>query len=116
MYGNAITNSAQLRRGVSMQPADLLDRRKTHFTLWRPNGNANPPKLVIGTFQSGNPNIVANQVELPLTTSVNTPGLWTLAATGTSLADGIYHYWYRIENTHPERPPGKTVLVTDPFA
>ena len=22
-----------------MLPADLLDRRKTHFTLWRPNGN-----------------------------------------------------------------------------
>src|SRR5205807_9415628 len=92
------------------------DRRKTHFTLWRPNGNANPPKLVIGIFQAGNPNVVTNQVELPLTTSTQTPGLWTLDANQTGLADGIYHYWFRIENTHPERPAGKMVLVTDPFA
>ncbi len=99
-----------------MLPADLLDRRKTHFTLWRPNGNTNAPKLVIGTFQAGNPNIVANRTELSLATSADTPGLWTLAARSTGLADGIYHYWFRLDNTHPDRPAASTVLVTDPFA
>ena len=99
-----------------MLAADLLDRRKTHFTLWRPNGNTNAPKLVIGTFQAGNPNVVANRVELSLVTSANTPGLWTLGAGDTGLDDGIYHYWYRVDNTHPGRPAGSTVLVTDPFA
>jgi len=99
-----------------MLPADLLDRRKTHFTLWRPNGNTNAPKLVIGTFLAGNPNVVTNRVEVPLASSASTPGLWTLAARDTALADGIYHYWFRVDNTHPQRPAGSTVLVTDPFA
>src|SRR4051812_42152484 len=99
-----------------MLAADLLDRRKTHFTLWRPNANTNAPILVIGTFQASNPNVVTNQLEFPLTTSASTAGLWSLGALETGLADGIYHYWYRVENTHPKRPPGSGVLVTDPFA
>jgi pullulanase len=99
-----------------MLAADLLNRRKTHFTLWRPNANTDAPKLVIGTFLAGNPNVVTNRVELPLVTSENTPGLWTLDARDTGLADGIYHYWYRVDNTRPGRPTGSAVLVTDPFA
>ena len=99
-----------------MLPADLLGRRETHFTLWRPNENTNAPKLVIGTFQAGNPNIVANRTEFSLVNLADTPGLWTLSARDTGLADGIYHYWYRVDNTHPGRPAGSTVLVTDPFA
>jgi hypothetical protein len=71
-----------------MLAADLLERRKMQFTLWRPNGNQNAPKLVIGTFQAGNPNVVANRLELPLATSAATPGLWSLAARATGLADG----------------------------
>ena len=65
---------------------------------------------------AGNPNVVANRAELPLVTSANTPGLWTLGARDTGLPDGIYHYWYRVDNTHPDRPAGSAVLVTDPFA
>jgi hypothetical protein len=57
-----------------MLAADLLERRKMQFTLWRPNGNQNAPKLVIGTFQAGNPNVVANRLELPLATSAATAG------------------------------------------
>ena len=99
-----------------MLPADLLDRRKTHFTLWRPNADTTAPALVIGSFQAGNPNVVANRAELSLATSEDTPGLWALAARDTGLPDGIYHYWYRVDNTHPDRPAGSTVLVTDPLA
>ena len=99
-----------------MLPADLLERRKTHFTLWRPNANTTPPKLVIGTFQAGNPNVVANRVELALVNDASTPGLWTLAVQDTRLVEGIYHYWFRVDNTHPSRPLGSTVLVSDPFA
>jgi pullulanase len=99
-----------------MLAADLLERRKMQFTLWRPNGNQNAPKLVIGTFQAGNPNVVAHRLELPLATSAATPGLWSLAARDTGLADCVYHYWYRVDSTHPSRPAGTTVLVTDPFA
>src|SRR5712691_9745354 len=96
--------------------ADLLERRKTHFTFWRTNGNTNPPKLVIGTFQAGNPNTVATDPEIPLVASDKLPGLFTLATGDTGLRDGIYHYWFRVDNTHPDRPAGKTLLVTDPFA
>ncbi|HTQ54943.1 MAG TPA: hypothetical protein VMI94_10810 [Bryobacteraceae bacterium] len=99
-----------------MLPADLLDRRKTHFTLWRPNADTTAPALVIGSFQAGNPNVVGNRAELSLATSGDTPGLWALAARDTGLPDGIYHYWYRVDNTHPDRPAGSTVLVTDPLA
>ncbi|MDQ6705198.1 MAG: alpha-amylase family glycosyl hydrolase, partial [Acidobacteriota bacterium] len=99
-----------------MLPADFLERRKTHFTFWRTNGNPNPPQLVIGTFQPGNPNTVATVPDIPLITSEKLPGLFTLATGDTGLRDGIYHYWFRVDNTHPDRPGGKTLLVTDPFA
>ena len=98
-----------------MLPADLLDRRKTHFTLWRPNGNTNAPKLVIGAFQAGNPNVVANRVELSLVTSANTRGLWTLGAQDTGLADGIYHYWYRVDKYASRASRGKHCFGYGPF-
>jgi pullulanase len=99
-----------------MPQADLLERRRTHFTLWRTNQNQNPPQLVIGTFQAGNPNTVATIPDIPLISSAAQPGLFTLAAAATGLADGVYHYWFRVDNSHPERPAGNTILVTDPFA
>src|SRR5437764_767647 len=99
-----------------MLTADLLDRRKTQFTLWRPNGNTNSPKLVIGTFQAGNPNAVVGRSEFDLATSASAPGLWSIGAKATGLPDGIYHYWFRVENTHPDRPANSEILVTDPFA
>ena len=100
-----------------MLPADLLDRRKTHFTLWRPNGNTNAPKLVIGKFQAGNPNVVANRLELSLVSCANTrralrlsaPRIrdWRTASITTGIGSTI-----RI----PGVPREALVLVTDPFA
>jgi pullulanase len=100
-----------------MQPADLLERRKTHFTFWRTNGNPNPPHLVIGTFEAGIPNTVKTLLDAQLQVAASDPpGLFSLPASSTGLADGIYHYWFTVEDTHPQAPQGQTINVTDPFA
>jgi pullulanase len=97
--------------------SDLLLRRQTHFTFWRPSIGVTPPVLVIGTFAFGNPNTLANRKEIPLSQAdPTTPGLWAVAAAETALADGIYHYWFQIENTNPGEPTAALMLCTDPFA
>src|SRR6266567_1651033 len=100
-----------------MLPSDLLLRRETHFTFWRPNLDDTPPVLVIGTFAAGNPNSLANQKQIPLSKVVpDAPGLWTLSAAQSGLADGIYHYWFQVGNTNPGDPAAALILCTDPFA
>jgi pullulanase len=97
-----------------MLPADLLQRRETHFTFWLPSLTAKPPVLVIGTFAAGNPNTLANRRDIPL--GLAAPGLWAVNAAGTGLANGIYHYWFQVDDTNPNDPAGALILCTDPFA
>ncbi len=97
-----------------MVPSDLLFRRQTHFTFWRPHPGGNAPVLVIGTFTAGNPNTLVNRQDIPLASSA-TPGLWAISAAASGLLDGVYHYWFQIENTNPN-DPAAAILCTDPFA
>jgi len=100
-----------------MLPSDLLLRRETHFTVWRPNLDDKPPVLVIGTFVAGNPNSLANRIDIPLSKAgPASPGLWVLAAAGSGLPDGIYHYWFQVHSTAPDEPAGASVLCADPLA
>ena len=100
-----------------MVPADLLRRRETHFTLWRPQAGGKPPVLAIGTFAAGNPNTLANRREFPLSMNDPTaPGLWMIPAAALGLPDGIYHYWFQVENTNPDDPAGTPIFCTDPLA
>jgi pullulanase len=100
-----------------MLSSDLLARRETHFTLWRPGPGVKPPLLVIGTFAAGNPNTLANGKNIPLAVADPAlPGLWVIAAAETGLPDGIYHYWFQVENTNPAEPAAVGILCTDPFA
>lgn len=99
-----------------MPACDLLSRRETHFTVWRPSAAQGAPVLVIGTFRAGNPNSLAGRREIPLTQVGPSPGLWTVAAADCGLAEGIYHYWFRVESTNPGDPAGQSLLCTDPFA
>jgi len=94
--------------------ADLLQLRQSNFALWNPSGGVNPPVLVIGVFQPGNPNTLANARNIPLLAS-GKPGLWTIAAANCNLADGIYHYWFSVANTAPNLP-AQPILCTDPFS
>jgi len=97
--------------------SDLLLRRETQFTLWRPSIGVTPPVLVIGTFAFGNPNTLANRKEIPLSQAhPETPGLWTISVGESGLPDGIYHYWFQVENTNPAEPAAALILCTDPFA
>jgi 1,4-alpha-glucan branching enzyme len=100
-----------------MLPSDLLGRRETQFSLWRPSAAGKPPVLVIGTFTAGNPNTLADRKEITLSKAdPTTPGLWVVSAAKTELADGIYHYWFQVENTNPNDPAATSILCTDPFA
>ncbi|PYY24990.1 MAG: alpha amylase [Acidobacteria bacterium] len=96
---------------------DVLLRRQSSFLLWRSASSLKAPLLIIGEFAAGNPNTLANRKDIPLVGAGPTsPGLWALAASDSGLADGIYHYWFQIENTNPADPAGSTILCTDPFA
>jgi pullulanase len=100
-----------------MLPSDLLHRRETHFTFWLPSLWARPPVLVIGTFAAGNPNTLANRKDIPLSQAdPKLPGLWAIAAADTGLPDGIYHYWFQVENTNRGEPALALIFCTDPFA
>jgi pullulanase len=100
-----------------MLPSDLLLRRQTQFTFWRPRVDDTPPILVIGTFIAGNPNSLGNKTQIVLAkVGPNVPGLWALAAAQSGLVDGIYHYWFQVGNTNPVDPAAALILCTDPFA
>jgi pullulanase len=93
-------------------PFDLLKRRKTHFVFWRPSG-AIAPVLVLGTLIPGNPPAFSQQISRPLLPAAEL-GLWELHCSSLGLPDGIYHYWFTIDDTSPAK--AGTLLVTDPIA
>ncbi len=97
--------------------ADLLDRKKTQFVLWHAKSSTNPPVLVIGTFQPGNPPALANSTRFPLAPVSGFGDLFAVAAADCQLTDGqVYHYWFEADDSDPTRVPAKRVLCTDPLA
>ena len=66
----------------------LLNRKRTHFVLWRPRHVQPTPKLRIGVFQAGNPPSLAEEKILELQRSEDFPDLWEIQASGCSLVDG----------------------------
>jgi pullulanase len=102
-----------------MYPVDLLNRKHEQFVLWAPGSNAvaesQPPKLVLGTIgPEGKP--FNELTRLPLAKAAGKTDLWELdpKTITPSLADGVYHYWFEIQDTSPEQLG--TLLVTDPLA
>src|SRR5689334_201292 len=102
-------------RVLSMLASDLLQRRETAFTFWIPNLRQRPV-LVIGNFAAGNPNDLANRRDIRLVQDSTHSGLWAVTATDTGLSDGIYHYWFQVENSNPVEPAAAPIFCTDPFA
>ncbi|KAK3901012.1 1,4-alpha-glucan branching enzyme GlgB [Staphylotrichum tortipilum] len=101
-----------------MYPIDILNQRHERFVLWVPRSSTSPvqpPLLVIGTT----PGISGPFTEIgrfPLAPPDDKLGLWTLdpASISPPLQDGVYRYWFEIQDTSPEtRGP---LLVADPFA
>jgi pullulanase len=93
-------------------PFDLLKRRETHFVFGRPQG-ATAPVLVLGSLVPGNPPAFTELLAVPLAPGGH-PGLWELDCTSLDLPDGIYHYWFKMEDTSPGG--AGPLLVTDPVA
>ena len=94
--------------------AHLFELKKTAFVLWHPhNINPNPPTLVIGQFQAGNPPSLVNRQVFPLTQKGD---LWSIDATKCGLIDGqVYHYWFEVTDSSPTRD-GSRISCTDPTA
>ncbi len=97
--------------------ADLLERRRTHFLVWRPRTGGDPPALVTGAFQAGNPPSLAGRQRLVMTAAAGFGDLFEIAAANCNLVDGqVYHYWFEVGDTAPGHAPRQRVLCTDPFA
>ncbi|GAB1310700.1 Alpha amylase, catalytic domain subfamily [Madurella fahalii] len=96
-----------------MYPVDILNQRHEHFVLWVPGASVFPPVLVIGTKNDG---VFRQIAKAPLSLSEQARGLWTLdpASVSPTLEDGVYRYWFEVQDTSPDKRG--TMLVTDPFA
>lgn len=94
--------------------AHLFELKKTAFVLWHPHHDQpEPPTLVIGQFQAGNPPSLANRKVFPLTQQGD---LWSINATKCKLVDGqVYHYWFEVSDSSPTRN-GSRIACTDPTA
>lgn len=97
--------------------ADILRRKALAFLVWRPKPNAPPPALIIGRFAAGNPPTLIDEQQIALEAVAGFADLFGVDAVDCGLtAGGVYHYWFEVEETAPERPAGSRVRVTDPFA
>jgi pullulanase len=93
----------------------LLDLKQSAFVLWFPLNIAQPPKLIIGQFEPGNPPRLANRQEFLLTQATHTD-LWSIDASACGLVDGqVYHYWFEVSDSSPTRN-GSRISCTDPTA
>lgn len=95
----------------------LMQRRETHFVLWRPAVTEPAPRLVMGVFKAGNPPVLEQAREIPLAPSPVAAEVWEIAADGLGLTEGqVYHYWFRVTDSFPGEERGREIDVTDPFA
>ena len=97
--------------------ADLLDRKRDAFVLWRPGVTVPPPRLVIGRFQPGNPPCFVEEGRFDLRPAAGHPDLWEIPAAACGLAEGrVYHYWFEVTDSDPRRAAPARILCTDPTA
>lgn len=97
--------------------ADLIERKKTRFVLWRPRATNPGSVLVIGEFDPGISDGLIKRREFPLRQSAAHPDLWEIPAAECGLAEGkVYHYWFRVIDSNPYKGLHPEMLCTDPAA
>jgi len=106
---------------------DLLERKRTHFILWRP-AHADPaPTLYIGQISFTDIDRYSNFREIPLRPASQSPDLWEAAAQECGLSEGqVYFYWFKVRNADPADSPEQVMQLhghpyrvfycTDPLA
>jgi pullulanase len=98
-------------------PADLLDRKASHFVLWRPRHMSPPPRLAIGKLKPGNPPVFIESRSLALQASPKGADLWEIPVAACTLSDGeVYHYWFEVTDSNPNKASHPRILCTDPTA
>jgi 1,4-alpha-glucan branching enzyme len=72
---------------------------------------------VICELVSAAPLELSNLRSFPLNPDPNFTDLWTLSVANSGLVEGrVYHYWFEVTLSHPERPSGVRIQITDPTA
>jgi pullulanase len=102
---------------------DYLERKRTHFVLWRPVPGGPTPSLVIGTYDAALVPALRGERTIALRPATG-PGLddgtvWELPAAECGLeSGGVYHYWFLAADTNVYRPPEErqALRCTDPAA
>ncbi|MCC5662538.1 hypothetical protein LC653_00965 [Nostoc sp. CHAB 5784] len=100
-------------------PIDLLNRKKTHFVLWRPGASELAPTLYIGNTAPESPDRLAQFREIPLRQSTEFPELWEVSAQESGLIEGqVYFYWFKVRNSDPydSANANQILYCTDPTA
>lgn len=96
---------------------DLLNRKQTHFVLWRPGKIDPPPTLYIGNFQTNSSDEFANFQEFDLIQSKEFPELWEISAADCNLKDEkVYFYWFKVRDTDAYHGTNQIFYCTDPTA
>jgi len=104
------------QEGIPMN-VDLLERKVTHFVLWRPKKTRTNPRLIIRTFQAGTPPTLAGERQIELKPSAKFADLYEVPAADCGLADGeVYHYWFEVDDSDPTKNPPARIRCTDPRA
>ena len=97
--------------------ADILARKARGFILWRVGNTTAPPKLIIGQLKVGNPIAFINSQQLDMQLVAGFTDLWELPVTACNLTEGqVYHYWFEVSVSHPNRPATAQLQITDPMA
>lgn len=98
---------------------DLLNRKKSHFILWRPGITEPHPTLYIGNSEPESPDKLTNFKEYSLAQSQDFPELWEVSAQECGLIEGqVYFYWFKIHNSDPydQANINQIMYCSDPIA
>jgi len=102
---------------LAASAAHLLALKTTHFVLWSPTPPAAAPRLIIGILRPGNPPALEAERNFDLQPLAGLEGVWHIAAADCGLAEGqVYHYFFEVSDTNPDRTPGRRIRCTDPAA